>query len=60
MGRGPRGAARVLSLTPNPSPSPDPEQVRALLDAETMAAGGAGVVVLDFCSGKGLGKLVSK
>ena len=31
------------------------EQVRALLDAETMAAGGARVVVLDFCSGKGLG-----
>ena len=31
------------------------EQVRALLDADALAAGGAGVVVLDFCSGKGLG-----
>ena len=60
--KGPRGAGRGPCATPNPcpDPSPDPDQVRALLDAETVAAGGAGVVVLDFCSGKGLGKLVSK
>ena len=59
---GKRAAGRGPCATPNPSPdpSPDPDQVRALLDAETVAAGGAGVVVLDFCSGKGLGKPVSK
>lgn len=31
------------------------EQVRALVGADTVAAGGEGAVVLDVCSGKGLG-----
>ena len=57
-GRGLPPTKRRACANPAPAPAPASAQVRALLDAETMAAGGAGVVVLDLCSGKGLGACV--